>query len=445
MRKDGSIHEMRGFNLVGTHSGSYEYSKRGIFWNHMSMGICLEGSYDVETSVPSAQMNSLVDLVTNMMIMFPNIQYDLGRIRPHSSVASKACPGKYFSMDTLRSKVKGRLSLIDSSFKTAAFSEFGGRTQAFITHTVLQGETLGSIANEYNVSGSSIEALNGNLDSLKPGRILTIPNSLFNMSKENTGIYRDYADGFETDASFSHSEVLADELIFGSSSASTGYNYGETSEEVSASADRSNMLSKPYLSSLESMETIKYGVSSGRRENIDPVKELIDYDKFKIMVETDDHVATFMFKIDPLSTSESRSRNLSEIKTKGGSVIVDGGPNFPSKNITGIMLGYNGFSEKIDFLNFYKRYIESGNYKSIHLDFQGILSLVEIKNVSISESGEDSVYGNYNISLMILAENTGQSSEEFAQNQPSSYSFSTYEYPQHIIDSMNKFGMLDIQ
>lgn len=436
IRKDGSIWEMRGFNLLG--------SQAGRDWNPKSMGVCLEGHYDVESSVPTAQWNSLIDMIIVIMNKFPNINYNLANIRPHSDVSAKTCPGTNVSMSKLRRDVKDKLSSYNKSFKNISYVESGARSQGVLSHVMRVGDTLQSVAKKYNTTTTALISLNGP-GPFSPGQKIMLLNSPYIRAGDAVSYSSDYVTGMESDAAFSHGEAISDGVVFGAGSGAIGYAYDPVSESFSGITDQSSMLSKPYMSKLDSLEKISYGVSLDRRDNIEPIETLIDYDKFKIMVETDDHVATFMFEIDPLSSSETRSRNLSEIKTKGGSVIVDSGANFPTKNISGIMLWYNGFSEKTDFLNFYKRYIENGNYKSIHLEFQGVLSLVEIKNVSISETGDNAAYGSYNMSIMILAENTGQSGEEYAQKGLLESSDNSSLFPEHIVNSLNRHGSLEVE
>lgn len=82
IRKDGTVYIMRGDN-VGAQCCSY---------NSISYGICCEGNYDIETEMPEAQFNALVE----------RLKYHRQRLKnpvgivPHSKLYPTSCPGKNF-------------------------------------------------------------------------------------------------------------------------------------------------------------------------------------------------------------------------------------------------------------------------------------------------------------------------------------------------------------
>lgn len=84
IRKDGTVYIGRGDN-VGAHSYGY---------NSISYGICCEGDYAVEKSMPAVQFNSLVSRIKFHKNRFPNLQRTVG----HGELNSTDCPGKFFPL-----------------------------------------------------------------------------------------------------------------------------------------------------------------------------------------------------------------------------------------------------------------------------------------------------------------------------------------------------------
>lgn len=77
IRKDGSIYQGRPQEANGAHA---------VGMNAVSLGICLEGDYSVESEVPLAQLRSLVDLCR--LLDLP--------VKFHREVGSTQCPGSNF-------------------------------------------------------------------------------------------------------------------------------------------------------------------------------------------------------------------------------------------------------------------------------------------------------------------------------------------------------------
>lgn len=92
IRKDGTVYICRGDN-VGAHTKG---------WNDKSYGICCEGNYEVETQMPEAQFNALVQRIAANKARFPNLE----GIKGHRDFVATACPGKHFPMDKLLEAVK---------------------------------------------------------------------------------------------------------------------------------------------------------------------------------------------------------------------------------------------------------------------------------------------------------------------------------------------------
>lgn len=88
IRKDGSVHEMHGFHYQGIHCPGY---------NSKSMGICCEGNYEEESTMPPAQMRSLVMLSHICIERFPGIGGRISNVGKHGVLTTggaTACPGK---------------------------------------------------------------------------------------------------------------------------------------------------------------------------------------------------------------------------------------------------------------------------------------------------------------------------------------------------------------
>lgn len=84
----------RYLNQIGAHTRNQ---------NHDSIGICCVGNFDIEY-VPDAVMQKAVKLVKSLMFVF-NIGVD-NVFGHHDFDPSKSCPGKNFSVQNLKNKLK---------------------------------------------------------------------------------------------------------------------------------------------------------------------------------------------------------------------------------------------------------------------------------------------------------------------------------------------------
>lgn len=89
VRKDGTIYRGRPENMVGAHAGNN---------NSDSIGICFEGNYQTETSMPSAQK-----IAGRELVAYLKKKYSISKVQKHKDVNSTACPGKYFPFDYINS------------------------------------------------------------------------------------------------------------------------------------------------------------------------------------------------------------------------------------------------------------------------------------------------------------------------------------------------------
>lgn len=83
IRKDGTRHIMRG-NNIGAHCEGF---------NSVSYGIAVEGNYDIEKEMPSAQFTTLCKELKK----FPKLE-----IKLHKELGKTNCPGKYFPIGNIK-------------------------------------------------------------------------------------------------------------------------------------------------------------------------------------------------------------------------------------------------------------------------------------------------------------------------------------------------------
>lgn len=87
VRKDGNIYRGRPENTVGAHvTGA----------NSDSIGICFEGNYGAEASMPQAQINAGKELVAYL-----KSKYGISTVKAHRDVGASSCPGRYFPFNEI--------------------------------------------------------------------------------------------------------------------------------------------------------------------------------------------------------------------------------------------------------------------------------------------------------------------------------------------------------
>ena len=136
--KDGKVHRGRPENAIGAHLKGY---------NTRSLGICLQGNYDVE-NLSKIQFKALIDLCQYLCD-----KYSISTIKGHRELKATNCPGLNFPLTNLRNRV----------------------LRSFDTYTVKKGDTLWSIAESFNISVDTLARLNGlNCSLIYPSQILRI-------------------------------------------------------------------------------------------------------------------------------------------------------------------------------------------------------------------------------------------------------------------------------
>lgn len=94
VRKNGDIYRGRPEWSIGAHV-------QGM--NSQSIGICAEGNYDTETSMPETQYNAILDLISDIKTRYPN-----AKVVGHREIGSSDCPGKYYPLDDIKNNVNIR-------------------------------------------------------------------------------------------------------------------------------------------------------------------------------------------------------------------------------------------------------------------------------------------------------------------------------------------------
>lgn len=93
IRKDGTTYQGRPIDVVGVHTVGY---------NETSVGVCLEGNYDMEY-IPTVQADALVELLIDLQK-----QYHGARVTKHGTVNATKCPGKNFDDKLLLKSMEKR-------------------------------------------------------------------------------------------------------------------------------------------------------------------------------------------------------------------------------------------------------------------------------------------------------------------------------------------------
>lgn len=94
VRKDGSIYEGRPEWATGAHASGK---------NSESIGVCVEGNYDVETNMPTLQKNALKELLSYLKSKYPT-----AGIKGHKEVGATGCPGKYYPLQEMKDCWNGK-------------------------------------------------------------------------------------------------------------------------------------------------------------------------------------------------------------------------------------------------------------------------------------------------------------------------------------------------
>ena len=85
--KDGRIYRGRPLNAVGAHC---------VGRNAISIGVCFEGNYQYERTMPEVQLESGKELILYIKGIFPYAE-----IKRHDDFLATLCPGRYFPLEEI--------------------------------------------------------------------------------------------------------------------------------------------------------------------------------------------------------------------------------------------------------------------------------------------------------------------------------------------------------
>ena len=92
VRKDGTVYRGRPLMTTGAHvSGS----------NSISIGICAEGDYSKESTMPATQFNAIGELVVYLKEVFPK-----AKVVGHGEIGASSCPGRFYPLNELKNYKK---------------------------------------------------------------------------------------------------------------------------------------------------------------------------------------------------------------------------------------------------------------------------------------------------------------------------------------------------
>lgn len=131
VRKDGTVWQGRSVNVT---SGNC-YGQ-----NHHSIGVCFEGNYDKDTSMPDAQFAAGVEL-----IKYLKSKYGISEVNGHKHYYNTACPGRYFPLSRMLGAINGAAAVHVEESNASHYSIASDLWQVSIV-----GEEVKSLQRELN-------------------------------------------------------------------------------------------------------------------------------------------------------------------------------------------------------------------------------------------------------------------------------------------------------
>ena len=114
VRKDGRIYRGRELDAVGAHV-------QGM--NHISVGICAEGNYDIERTMSAAQMSAIKELLRELKKLYPSAE-----IVGHREIGESDCPGRYYPLQEMKTTYRNDEEKIDMDELEALKAEIAALT-----------------------------------------------------------------------------------------------------------------------------------------------------------------------------------------------------------------------------------------------------------------------------------------------------------------------------
>ena len=94
IRKDGSIYRGRPEWAVGAHASGR---------NSDTIGVCVEGNYEEEKTMPQTQKNSVKEILRYLKGKYPKAE-----LKGHKDVGATGCPGKYYPLQEMKDYWNGK-------------------------------------------------------------------------------------------------------------------------------------------------------------------------------------------------------------------------------------------------------------------------------------------------------------------------------------------------
>ncbi len=89
IRKNGEIYRGRPIDKMGAHVEGK---------NNRSIGVCVEGDYDIEPKMPERQKQALKELLSFLKGKYPSAQ-----LVGHGEIGASDCPGRYYPLAEMKS------------------------------------------------------------------------------------------------------------------------------------------------------------------------------------------------------------------------------------------------------------------------------------------------------------------------------------------------------
>ena len=143
VRKDGNIYRGRPENTVGSHvTGA----------NADSIGICFEGNYEAEASMPQAQVNAGKELVAYL-----KNKYRINTVKAHRDIGASSCPGRHFPFNEIAgaaaSDVKPTQTPVPAPTPSAQGSASIGELQTECNRQGFSAQKVDGIAGPITLAG----------------------------------------------------------------------------------------------------------------------------------------------------------------------------------------------------------------------------------------------------------------------------------------------------
>lgn len=140
VNKEGTKYQLRPIWAVGAHT---------IGWNSKSIGICVEGNYQTETSMPEIQLKAVAEVINYCN----NYYKTMFSLYGHKQKWPTACPGKNFPFS--------RIADLSLRFNGITTLPYPGRTLKYIPKNLMKGTDIMSAQQRLNNLGYNSGPIDG--------------------------------------------------------------------------------------------------------------------------------------------------------------------------------------------------------------------------------------------------------------------------------------------